>query len=235
MQLAQQGQWVALVMLVGLGVVVWVQPLADAAVSRGSEQADRAGVSRMQLSRLGQAGMLSQQTHGVHLSRWVGVDHRTGLRAAWLSLDPTRTAAERLASSPTDLVVSHATAAEMLDLGSIRASWHEFTSPRRRQSRRGDARLHHRPVPREDMTVVDGLPVTTPARTVVDLLAQRHDTDHVAQLVGDATERGVLHTRGLAGRLAPYAAAHGYPRGDGEALLAALYRLAGIEPAPAGR
>lgn len=46
-QLAQQGQWPSVVVLVGLGLVVWVQPLADAAVSRASEHTADAYTARL--------------------------------------------------------------------------------------------------------------------------------------------------------------------------------------------
>jgi len=186
-------------------------------------QAERLGVSRMQLTRLAGSGLLTRLSHGVYLSRWVAPDALTDLRAAWLSLDPARTAEERLATDLTDAVVSHASAAELHDLGSLYPNRLEFTSARRRQTRRTDVRLHHRPLPRLDVTVVRGLPVTTPARTVLDLLIQRQDTEHVAQVLGEAATRGVLDTRGLADRLAPVAASHGHPAGDGGALLDHLY------------
>lgn len=39
MQLALQRMWPALTVLVGFGLAMWVQPFADAAVSRASERA----------------------------------------------------------------------------------------------------------------------------------------------------------------------------------------------------
>lgn len=211
--------------------------LADLAAAQWglvtAAQAGRLGIGRMQLTRLATAGLLSRLSHGVYLSRWVAADAVTDLRAAWLSLDPARTAEERLTADLTDVAVSHASAAELQELGSLYPDRHEFTSGRRRQTRRPDIRLHQRPLPASDSAVVHGLPVTTPARTVVDLLAQRQDTEHVAQILGDAAERGVLDLRGLADRLAPLAAAHGQAAGDGAALLDRLCALAHLAPARA--
>jgi len=46
-QLAQQGQWPSVAVLVGLGLVVWVQPLVDAVLRRDSEHAADAYTARL--------------------------------------------------------------------------------------------------------------------------------------------------------------------------------------------
>ena len=205
--------------------------VADLAASQWglvtSAQAARLGVTRMQLSRLVRSGLLIRLSHGVHLSRWVGFDEFTDLRAAWLKTDPARTADERLAGQLTDVAVSHASAAELLDLGSLFPARLEFTSSRRRQTRNPAVRLHHRPLAPSEVTTARGLPVTRPARTVLDLLSDHHDGDQVAQILGEAHDRGILDVRDLAAQLGPLAATYGHPAGDGAALLEHLFALAG--------
>jgi hypothetical protein len=75
---------------------------------------------------------------------------------------------ERLGAPGTLAVVSHRSAAVVLELGDIYADVHEFCSPARRQTRRPDVRLHRGAVRAEDWALVDGLPVTTPLRTITD-------------------------------------------------------------------
>jgi predicted transcriptional regulator of viral defense system len=196
-----------------------------------STQAAQRGVSRLQLSRLAAAGLLDRVAHGVYRLRGAGEDVHADLRAAWLSLDPARTAEQRLADPTGDVVVSHASAAALHGLGDINADQHELTAPVRRQTQRNDLRLHRGRLDRDDVTIVDGLPVTTPARTVVDLLADKHDTDHVATVLAEAVRAGTVDLDTLPARLAPYAARHGHRPGDGEALLAALLERVGLDDA----
>ena len=59
-------------------------------------QAEREGVTRLQLARLASAGILERVDRGVYATTSSPTEHRT-LRAAWLTLDPSRTAEERLA------------------------------------------------------------------------------------------------------------------------------------------
>ncbi|MFB9955342.1 hypothetical protein [Cellulomonas denverensis] len=56
-------------------------------------------MTRLQLARLAEAGVLERVDHGVYASASAPTEHRA-LRAAWLSLDPARTAEERLADPP---------------------------------------------------------------------------------------------------------------------------------------
>jgi predicted transcriptional regulator of viral defense system len=212
-----------------------VRAVADLAAAQWglltSAQAAHRGVTRLQLSRLAAAGLLDRVAHGVYRLRGAGEDMHSDLRAAWLSLDPTRTAEQRLAEPARDVVVSHASAAALHGLGDINADQHELTAPVRRQTQRGGLRLHRGRLDRDDVTIVAGLPVTTPARTVVDLLADKHDTDHVATVLAEAVRAGTVDLDTLPARLAPYAARYGHRAGDGEALLAALLERVGLDDA----
>lgn len=186
-------------------------------------QAGREGVTRLRLARLADAGVLERVTQGVYAVAGADDEHQA-LRAAWLALDPARTAEERLVDPATCGVVSHTSAAGLHDLGDLLADRPEFTFPYRKQSIR-HIRLHQADLPSSDVTLVDGLPVTTVERTIADLLRDRHDPEHVAQIAGQAARRGVVDLSSLAEHLEPLARRHG--QRDGAALAEHLLDLVG--------
>ncbi|MFB9680434.1 hypothetical protein [Streptosporangium vulgare] len=63
-----------------------------------------------------------------------------------------------------------------------------------------------------DVVLIDGLPVTTAERTVVDLLAARVDGAHVGGVITDADRYGLTNRDSLGRRVARFAAAYGLPR-----------------------
>lgn len=190
------------------------------------QQARAAGVAWRSLSRLVDAGLLERIAHGVYRVRGAAEPDHLGLRAAWLQLDPARPAWERLAD-PDVAVVSHASAAALYGVGDLRADVHEFTVPRRRQTRRGDVRIHRGRVPSARRIVLGGLPATRAGRMIGDLLVDHVDPDGVAQISAEVLERGLDYPRDVADALAPYAHRFGCRRGDGLALLDELLRRAG--------
>jgi len=181
--------------------------LADLAAAQWglvtTSQANEAGVSRTHLNRLAVAGVLVRLTHGVYAMRTSAGDDLLDLRCAWLTLDPTRLAADRLTDPTPAVVVSHASAAHLHGHGDILADRHEFTVPTRKQTRRPELRLHRGDLPASDITVHRGLPVTTPARAVLDLLTAHHDGEHVAGVLAAAVRAHQVDLDDLAPRLAP--------------------------------
>ncbi|WP_116952934.1 type IV toxin-antitoxin system AbiEi family antitoxin domain-containing protein [Jiangella endophytica] len=184
-------------------------------------QAASIGVSAQTMARLANQGALQRLGHGIYRVAGAPFDPGDGLRAAWLGLDPGRRVAERRAD-PSAAVVSHRSAARLHGLGDLDADSYEFTVSGRKQSRRPDVRLHRGSVTADDRTVVDGLPVTTVARTVADLAAARTDGDHLAAVVVDAVMAQRSRSEDLALVLRPYANRYGAPLGDGEALVTGL-------------
>ncbi|GEL45066.1 hypothetical protein CHO01_01820 [Cellulomonas hominis] len=194
-------------------------------------QAERAGVTRLQLARLAGADVLERVDRGVYAVAGIPAEHR-GVRAAWLALDPARSAEERLADPVGAGVASHTSAAALHRLGDLLDDEPELTLPHRKQSRRG-IRLHRLALAAADVTLVDGLPVTTEERTVADLLRDGHDPDHVAQIVGQGARRGVIDLDDLAERLEPLARRYAQP--DGVALVEHLLDLVGLSTAALAR
>lgn len=187
-------------------------------------QAARSGVPPATVARLtAEAGTLERVATGVFLLSGAPRPAHLDLRAAWLQLAPDVFVWERTASQG---LVSHRSAAALYGLGELPADVHEFVLPTRRQTRRGDVRLHIRAV-EDDWVTLDGLPVTRPSRIAADLLGGREDPESVARIVVDATRHVYDYPGRFAEALAPLAHRYGLPRGDGFAFLGWLYELVG--------
>lgn len=195
-------------------------------------QAAREGITRLQLARLADAGVLERLGRGVYATA-SSADEHLSLRAAWLALDPARTAEERLKNPTTSGVVSHASAAGLHNLGDLLDDEHEFTLPLRKQTRREGIRVHRGDLTEQDVAIMAGLPVTTKERTIADLLRAGNDPEHVAQIIGQGVRRGVVNLTDLAVHLDPLARRHNQP--DGGALVEYLLDLAGLSRAALAR
>lgn len=189
-------------------------------------QAEQAGISRMQLTRLVDAGVLDRVAHGVYATPAVLGDELLGLRTAWIALQPRRSVVDRLADPLGAGVVSHASAARLHDLGDLLADEHELTLPSRFQSTRPGVRVHRGVLAPQEITVVSGLPVTTAARTIVDLLTAGHDFEHIGQVAADAVRNGSTDGRALVHALEPVARRHHAP--DAATLTARLLQAGGL-------
>jgi hypothetical protein len=193
-------------------------------------QAAAAGVSRVDLSRLVADGVLEPVVSASRVYRLAGSPSDPdldGLRGAWLQLGDDRPGVERLRAP--DAVVRGRSATLVHRLGDLLAERHEFYVRSRRQLRRPDVRtLVRADLPALDWTVVDGLPVTTVTRTVVDLLAEAEDVSAVARLCQDAVRAGAVDAGMLASAVDPFAAAYGV--GSGAALAAVLLDIPADRP-----
>lgn len=188
-------------------------------------QAVRAGIPKTTLERLTAEGsLLERVAHGVYRLTGAPAPDHLELRAAWLQLAPDVPAWER---TPDQGVVSHRSAAALYGLGHLPADRHEFTVPRRRQSRRPDVRLHLRRLDPLECIELRGLPATRPSRIASDLLLDREDPEAVAHVVVDAIREAYDYPGTFADALAPHAAKFGLRRGDGPALLRWLLDLVG--------
>ena len=212
---------------------VALQQLAEVTESQWgmvtTAQARAQGIDHMTLKRLNDDGHLIRLIHGVYRSAGAPSAEHEELRAAWLAAEPRRLALERLHDNRPGIVVSGESAARLHGIGDLRATRSEFTSPTRRQSQRLDVRYRTRDLPREDITVRDGLPATTRERTIADLVEDRQDLSTVADALRDATQQSVLDTERLTELLAPLARRNGCAAGDGAALLEKLAQSAGID------
>ncbi|MFC8247381.1 type IV toxin-antitoxin system AbiEi family antitoxin domain-containing protein [Streptomyces chartreusis] len=172
-------------------------------------QAKDLGLSGVQLLRLAEAGLLESVGRGVYAMPSAGLPQYLEIKVAWLRLQPHAPAWERPLGSPDSGVVSHASACHLHDLGDIPVAEVEITVPRRRTTTEPFVRLRTAPVNPADITVVDGLPVTAPARTIVDLLKAKADGGHVGGVIADAERRDLVDIDELAERMQPCARAYG--------------------------
>lgn len=190
-------------------------------------QARTAGASPQVMARLARAGQLERLAHGVYRLGGAPRSQHEDLRAAWLALDAGRSPADRIAGNGLE-VVSHRSAAVVLALGDVEADVHEFTVPGRRQTRRDDVVFHRGAVSQTDWTLVEGLPVTTPVRTIADLAGAHVDRGHLATVARDAMTRHDVPADTIAVTLAPHARAYGLTAGAGTALMELLLDEAGV-------
>lgn len=190
-------------------------------------QAEAEGITRLQLARFADTGAIERLSRGIYAVP-AAVDEHTPLRAAWLSLNPTELAEDRLRDPVASGVASHTSAASLHGLGDLLSDTPELTTPTRKQSRRG-IRLHTATLSVDEVTIAEGVPVTTPARTIADLLRDGHDRSHVAEMAGEAIRLGIASRSDLAAALEPLARRNGQP--DGTAMTEHLLDLAGFSAA----
>ncbi len=169
-------------------------------------------------------GGLERVAYGVYRLAGSPIPDHLDLRAAWLQLVPQVPVWARTAEQG---VVSHRSAASLYGLGDLPADRHEFTVPRRKQTRRPDVRIHVRSLEDGESVVRGGLPVTRPSRIASDLLAEREDPEAVARVTADAIRRIDEYPGTFVDALAPRAPAYGFRRGDGLGLLRWLLDKAG--------
>ncbi|WP_051718261.1 type IV toxin-antitoxin system AbiEi family antitoxin domain-containing protein [Streptomyces megasporus] len=178
-------------------------------------QAKDAGLNGVQLLRLTEAGLLENVGRGVYLLTSAGMPRHLEIKVAWLRLQPRVPAWERSVGDVDSGVVSHASACQLHELGDIPAPEAEISVPRRRTTKEPHVRLRTAALEPVDVTVVDGLPVTTPLRTIVDLLCAKADGGHIGGVIAEAERRGLVNVEELAGRVRPFAHRYGLPRTAG--------------------
>ena len=190
-------------------------------------QAEKHGITRLQLSRLAEDGHLERLAHGIYQAAGVPTDRFSGIRAAWLSTNPKDTALQRLSQQPLDAVVSGPSAAYLLGLGDLVPEPYQFTVPIRRQTQRTELSFQTRYLPPESVTIRQGLPVTTVEQTIADLVEARFDRSLVADILAEAD---AIDRNRLDELLAPLAKRNGFNAANGTALRAELERLAHRDP-----
>lgn len=192
-------------------------------------QAEREGISRLVLSRFNEQGLFERLIQGVYLDAGSPGSEFDELKATWLSTDPSLFADERLHHMESGPVISGESASRLHRVGDLRASVHNITVPTRRQSQKRDVQFRVRKLDPRDVTVMEGLPVTTLERTIADLVDMRTDLSLVADVLASAAKRTQLDHDYLVDLLAPLAARNGFKKEDGQALLDHLLENAGLD------
>jgi very-short-patch-repair endonuclease len=143
-----------------------------------------AGVDRRSLWRRSRTGQLE------HVRR--GVWRIAGAPRTW-----EQQALAAVLAGGADTVLSHAAAARLWGFDGFERSAVEVCEARHRSSDLTGIRTHHTVVFDPDRSMHRGIPVTTPARTLIDL-AGRMPTAALGRLVDGAIRRGLLTIDDLA-------------------------------------
>ena len=142
------------------------------------------GFSRMQVRRMVASGQLHRLYRGVYAVGHAALQPRGRLLAAVYACGPAA-------------VASHNQAAWMHDLRRGWGRWIHVTTPQRGRKAPAGIRLHRvRSLHDEDVTVVERIPVTSVARTLVDCTETLPRPQHV-RLFEESERRGVLDARAV--------------------------------------
>ena len=153
-------------------------------------QAARSGITRNALSNACKAGRLERIAQGAY--RLVGSQpsQLDELAAAWKLTAATKMSHERIPEASWDgIAVGGTTAASLLGIGDFYLSPYRILSPRRINSRNKAVWLGVRDIGRDDISFIEGLPVTKPERTILDLVLDNEDPSLIADALADAYEK----------------------------------------------
>ena len=152
-------------------------------------QARECGVSKDLVKYHIGTGRFQRAHRGVYRFRDYPPSPREHVAAAWLAVGKDRA------------VVSHESALDLHELSDVIPWGTHITVAREDRSapRPEGVWLHTstHPLSRSDVRVVDGVRVTSPARTIVDLAATGRALEHVFAAARDAVDRGVTTPREL--------------------------------------
>ena len=99
---------------------------------------------------------------------------------------------------------SHRAAAPLFRIPNLDAGWIGLTVPRGRTRVAAPGVVHRHPLDRVDVTVVDAIPTTTPARTLIDLAAVL-SADALEEALDDALNRRLVTLASMRRRVAAIA------------------------------
>lgn len=165
-----------------------------------SAQAGAIGLSRSDVARLVRSGDVHRVRRGVLRMRHADRRHEDEI-AAWLHFERGRLPWDRRGQS--EAVLSHDSAAALHGLGSIIPTLPTVTvSPKRRRATDlADVSVHGVPLHDTDWSWLDvnglELPVTTPARTIIDLVLAGHEPSYIRRAITEATHDGRTTARDL--------------------------------------
>ena len=150
-------------------------------------QAARIGIPRDALHGAAEAGRVVGLARGAYRLVGSGSEQTDELVAAWKLTAPDRFTHERLQAEAWDgVAVGGATAASLLGIEDFYLSPYRIYAPRRINSRNKAASFAVRRVARDEVSFASGFPVTTPERTIFDLVADDEDLSLVADALRGA-------------------------------------------------
>ncbi|MBK4149806.1 hypothetical protein GWO62_04160 [Corynebacterium macginleyi] len=164
-------------------------------------QAQREGISRLQINRLAERGILVRARRGVFFLPSAQFGPMTDTREAWISLEPKLFAVERIGSAGK-IFVSHESAALIHNIGELIPEKQTFSSMSRKQTSQDDIHIYNnRRVEPGEIENFNGLPVASVERTVADLASENIEFNYLATLVTDALRKEGVRINALSDRL----------------------------------
>jgi predicted transcriptional regulator of viral defense system len=170
-----------------------LETVLEAASEQGgyatASQATRLGLARDDIARLVRSEDLQRVRRGVFRMRHAQAQHEDEI-AAWLHFERDRLPWER--RGETNVVLSHDSGAALQQLGTIIPERPTVTllPTSGRSPHVTDIDVRRAPLRDEDWAWLDvgalKLPVTTPARTIVDLLLDKQEPSYVARAASEA-------------------------------------------------
>ena len=147
-------------------------------------QAQALGLSRPLLSYYTKVGRFRRINRGVYrLKRFPGSPYED-LFVAWLRTGP-------------DSVISHESALAVYELSDVLPGEVHVIVPRTASRRRKGIRLHTNRLETDEVTQRAGLPITTVARTIADVIASGLVQEQVGQAIQEALRRGLTTRESL--------------------------------------
>ncbi|MEV1243737.1 hypothetical protein ACIBO2_11205 [Nonomuraea sp. NPDC050022] len=191
-------------------------------------QAGRLGIDKPALLHFAESGLLVELDWAVYQLAWSAMGPRYAYPlAAWLAIMPESFRWERSQSLHEDAVLSHESACGLHGLGSEPSPLVTFTVPEEFEGPRA-TKMHVAALKPDEVGVVEGIPVTTPARTIVDLAAGWAEHGELRRVLMDAVQKDLVDLRRIHADLAPLAGRQGFPE-DGREFVA--YFLPDLDPA----
>lgn len=149
-------------------------------------QAKDVGVSKHALSKMAARGTLERVSHGVY--RLVQFPHA--------AMDPYMEAS--LWPTPIRAVISHETALSIYGLSDVNPATVHITMPTAWRIRRKipkNLEIHRLDLGENDVNIYEGVPVTTPERTIRDCHAAQLGSSLIRQAILDGRRTGHLRVR----------------------------------------
>jgi predicted transcriptional regulator of viral defense system len=152
-----------------------------------ADHARQAGFTDSVLARLVQRGRIERTSRGVYRIPYLTPGRFSQYREAVLWAKANR--------GPEQVAISHATALAAFEISDANPSSIHITVPKtarlRRQKPKGIV-VHREDLGPEDITVHEGIPLTTISKTVADLLKAGQRIDLVRQAISDARREGFI-------------------------------------------
>jgi predicted transcriptional regulator of viral defense system len=154
-----------------------------------SKQAREKGIKDSVLVRLAQRGRLVRTARGVYRIAHYPADKFAQYREAILWAQASQ--------GPEQIALSHDTALLIFGLSDVNPAKVHLTVPKRARFRREKPSwivIHRAELARGDLTEHEGMPVTSPARTIADVLTATHRVELARQAITDARREGYLNS-----------------------------------------